>query len=59
MNNFEKEVRKALIDRNMKLSDLAQYLGISLTYLYDILKSSRRAEQQKAKIIEYLNISVN
>lgn len=56
MNNFEKEVRKALIDREMKLTDLADALGISLTYLYDIMNGSRKAEHQKKKIIEILEL---
>lgn len=56
MNDFEKAVRKALIDRNMKLTDLADAIGISLTYLYDILNSNRKAEHQKKKIIETLEL---
>lgn len=56
MNDFEKEVRKTLIDRDMKLTDLADELGISLTYLYDILNGSRKAEHQKKKIIEILEL---
>ena len=56
MNEFEKAVRKALIDKDMKLTDLANHLGISLTYLYDILADNRKAEHQKKKIIEILNL---
>ena len=56
MNEFEKAVRKALIDKDMKLTDLANHLGISLTYLYDILAGNRKAEHQKKKIIEVLNL---
>lgn len=56
MNEFEKAVRKALIDRDMKLSDLADAIGISLTYLYDILNGNRKAEHQKKKIIEILKL---
>ncbi len=56
MNNFEKAVRKALIDREMKLTDLTNALGISLTYLYDIMNGSRKAEHQKKKIIEILEL---
>ena len=56
MNEFEKAVRKALIDKDMKLTDLADAIGISLTYLYDILANNRKAEHQKKKIIEILNL---
>jgi len=58
MSEFEKEVRKALIDRDMSLSDLAEKLGISLSYLYDIFKGSRKGEEQKKKIIELLGLTV-
>lgn len=56
MNEFEKAVRKALIDREMKLSDLAEKLGISISYLYDILNENRKAEHQKKRIIEILEL---
>ena len=59
MNEFKKAVRKALIDKDMKLTDLADYLGISLTYLYDILNGNRKAEHQKKKIIEILELQEN
>ena len=56
MNEFEKAVRKALIDKDMRLTDLADAIGISLTYLYDILAGNRKAEHQKKKIIEILEL---
>lgn len=56
MNEFEKAVRKALIDKDMNLTDLADAIGISLTYLYDILNGNRKAEHQKKKIIEILEL---
>ena len=59
MNEFKKAVKKALIDKDMKLTDLANYLGISLTYLYDILNGNRKAEHQKKKIIEILELQEN
>ena len=59
MNEFEKAVRKALIDKDMKLTDLADAIGISLTYLYDILAGNRKAEHQKKKIIEILKLQEN
>ena len=56
MSEFEKAVRKALIDRDMKLTDLADALGISVSYVYDILNDNRKAEHQKKKIIEILEL---
>jgi len=56
MNDFEKAVRKALIDKDMKLTDLVEQMGISLTYLYDILNSSRKAKHQRKRIAEILGL---
>jgi len=58
LDNFEKQVRKALIDLDMSMSDLASQLGISLAYLYDILKSARKAEHQKGRIRELLKLGI-
>ena len=56
MDEFEKAVRKALIDREMRLGDLAEQLGISISYLYDILSGNRKAEHQKKKIFDILEL---
>ena len=55
--NLKKKVRKKLIDKDMKLIDLANLLGISLAYLYDILNGSRKATKQRTRIIELLEIN--
>lgn len=54
MSTFEKQVRKALIDRDMTAADLAQALGVTPSYISDILKGSRKADAQRARIMEYL-----
>ena len=54
--NFGKEVRKALIDKDMKLSNLAEQLGISQPYLTDILNGSRKGTKQKKEICKLLSI---
>lgn len=56
VNRFEKEVRKALIDRDMNLKDLAKQLQISLPYLYDILNGNRPGKEQKKKMVEILEL---
>lgn len=53
---FEKQVRHALIDRNMNMKDLAEELGITVSYLYDIMTGARKAEHQKQRIREFLDI---
>lgn len=56
MSTFEKKVRKALIDRDMTAGDLADALGITASYVSDILKGSRKADAQRARIMEYLEL---
>jgi len=57
MTTFEKEVRKALIDKEMSITELAQQLGITAAYLYDILKGNRTGKKQKKKIVQILGIN--
>ena len=59
MSEFERQVRHALIDRNMSLTDLADVLGISVSYVYEIIHGTRKAEDQKIRIREYLNLTDN
>lgn len=56
MSEFEKAVRKALIDREMSLSDLANEIGISVSYIYEVLRGTRRSEEQIQKIRDYLDL---
>lgn len=57
MSEFEKQVRHALIDHNMTMTCLAEQLGISISYLYEIIKGTRTAENQKQRIRQVLGIS--
>ena len=59
MSEFERQVRHALIDRDMSLTDLADVLGISVSYVYEIIHGTRKAEDQKARIRQYLNLTEN
>ena len=57
MSEFEKKVKKALIDRNMTITDLAEALGISLSYVSDLIKEKRTNKDQLARIKKFLNLS--
>lgn len=56
MSEFEKQVRHALIDKEMTLTELAGELDISISYLYELMKGTRKNEDQKAKIRQVLGI---
>lgn len=57
MSDFEKEVKHVLIDKNMTMSDLASNLGISTSYVSDLLKNKRGNKKQIQRIKDFLNIS--
>lgn len=56
MSEFEKQVRHALIDHNVSMKELAEQLGITVSYLYDIITGARKAEHQKQRIRQLLFI---
>ena len=52
---LNKELRKALIDRDMKVQELAQKLGISSNYLSMVIHNQRPAWNLRDKIAEILS----
>ena len=56
MSTWEKEVRKALIDKDMNIPDLAAVVGFNVTYLYDVFSGARKGKKVKAAINKYLGI---
>ena len=57
MSEFEKQVRHSLIDRDMTMTDLANELGITISYVSDLLKGKRSNQEWIDKIKDYLNLS--
>lgn len=56
MSEFEKKVRKRLIDLDWTMTKLAEELGVSVSYVFDILKGARKATETKRKMCELLGI---
>lgn len=56
MKDFQKAVDHALIDRDMRRTDLAKVLGITDAYLSDILNGNRTSQPQVDKIKKYLKL---
>lgn len=56
MSDFEKQVRIALIQQGKSLTNLASELGISVSYLYEIIRGTRKAEEQKQRIRNLLGL---
>ncbi|PEK28215.1 MULTISPECIES: helix-turn-helix domain-containing protein [Bacillus cereus group] len=57
-SSFGIEVRKVLLERNLTLTVLASELKISVSYLSDILKGSRKGKKQKKAIVELLGLDM-
>lgn len=56
MSDFEKQVRIALIQQEKTMTGLAEELGISVSYLYEIIRGTRKAEEQKQRIKTLLGL---
>nr|DAS19190.1 MAG TPA: SOS-response transcriptional repressor [Caudoviricetes sp.] len=54
--NFEIAVKTALLKRGMKNQNLAKDVGVSESYLSDILKGNRKAERHRKRICEILDL---
>ena len=56
MERFERDVKIALIEREMSQQKLADRLGISLSYLGDLIKGKRKNDKQIERIKQELEI---
>ena len=56
MSDWEKRVRKALIDKDMHISDLADELNVSSAYVYDVLSGNRKATGLRQRINDLLKL---
>ena len=52
-----KEVKKAMIDRDMSIADLAAELNLSRAYITRIIKGTFIIPETKKRISKYLDIS--
>jgi len=53
---FGAEARKIMLQKNIKMVDLAKELGVSVTYVSEIFKGTRRGEKYKNRIAEMLGM---
>ena len=56
-SKFGLEARRIMFENNIPVRALARQLGITDTYLHDILKGTRVGEKQKPEIIRILGMS--
>lgn len=53
-----KEVKKSLIDRDMSTSEFAEELGLSRTYVSNVINGTYNSPEMRDRICNYLGISV-
>ncbi|BFH59411.1 helix-turn-helix domain-containing protein [Paenibacillus azoreducens] len=53
---FGAEARKIMFQKNIKMKDVAQELGVSVTYVSEIFKGTRPGEKQKPLIAKMLGM---
>ena len=51
---FGKRIKKKIIDLDITHKELASGVGITVQYLYDIMRGGRFAEKKKEEIEQYL-----
>ncbi|WP_028560654.1 helix-turn-helix domain-containing protein [Paenibacillus pinihumi] len=53
---FGAEARKIMFLKNIKMKDVANELGVSVTYVSEIFKGTRAGKNQKPQIAEMLGM---
>ncbi len=53
---WAKEAKKALIDKDMSITDLADALGMNRVYLSSVINGRVLSSQAKEKILSYLGL---
>jgi Transcriptional regulators len=55
---FGAEARKIMLIKNMKMKDVAKELGVSTSYVSEILRGTRAGEKYKPRIAELLGMNL-
>lgn len=55
--NFKRKVMIELVKRDMNMTSLAKELGLTVSYISELLKGTRVNEERIQQIKDYLNIT--
>lgn len=55
-SEFGAKARMIMLQKNIKMKDVAQELGVSVTYVSEIFKGTRPGEKQKPLIAKMLGM---
>jgi len=53
---FGAEARKIMLQKKIKMVDVARELGVSVTYISEIFKGTREGKKQKPLIVKMLGM---
>lgn len=54
--NFKKKVKIELVKRDMNMTDLANVLGVTVSYISELLNGTRSSDERIQQIKEFLKI---
>ena len=57
MSDFEKRIRCAMIMNDMKMTQLAKLLGISVSYTFELIKGTRQNDSIVSQMCEILGLN--
>ncbi|MGM0220026.1 helix-turn-helix domain-containing protein [Enterococcus sp. AZ126] len=57
MSSFKKTVKIALVEKGWSQRELARQMGITVSYLQDLLNGNRNSSERKQQIKDLLSIS--
>lgn len=55
---FGLEARKIMLSKNITMTDIAKHLGISVSYVGEILKGTRSGDKYKPLIAEFIGMKL-
>ncbi len=58
-SDFGLEARSAMLKKGITMTALAKELGVSATYVSEILKGTRNGKNQKTKIAQLLDMAAD
>lgn len=54
--DFGIQARTIMLRKDITMTEVASHLGVSVSYVSDIMRGGRRGEKQRKKIVEFLGM---
>ena len=57
--DFGVQARVIMLQKDIKISEVAEHLGVSSSYVGDIFRGARKGKKRKGEIAKFLGMEVN